>query len=157
ASFDLELPVKGASRPQDFTLDGQVQIEHLQLMRLLSPHAQPEREPGDPGPDWRPRFGLNQALRWTLEGVLIPLLVFGLVWLVASFGYWAHSDDKSLQRATANGGALAILGFLLSGGGLVLTWIFAIGVRWSTVFRVMGAILAMIAQWNLSGWLLEQW
>lgn len=111
---------------------------------------QPPRLPADPGPDWWPRFNWRQIAGWTLEGLLIPLAIFVGVWIFASIFLSLSSGAFLSEEGVRNGGTIAIFGYFLTGGAIVLTLIFNEGAKWRTFFRVIGFTIAIVVQWKLS-------
>lgn len=115
---------------------------------------EPSRQPADLGPDWWPRFDGRQALRWTLKGFLVPLAVFVTIWTVASVFSSVSSGAFLSAEGIRNGGTIAIVGYYLTGGTIVLTLILNQGARWRTFFRIIGFAMASMVQWNLSKFIL---
>ncbi|OZB14370.1 MAG: hypothetical protein B7X53_14010 [Hyphomonas sp. 34-62-18] len=115
---------------------------------------QPSRQPTAQSPNRWPRFDGRQALRWTLEGFLVPLAVFVTVWMAASIFSSMLSGVLLSAEGVRIGGNVAVFGYYLSGGTIVLALMLTRGVRWRTFFGVIGFALASAVQWNLSKFIL---
>ena len=84
----------------------------------------------------------------------MPLAVFVTVWMAASIFSSMLSGVLLSAEGVRIGGNVAVFGYYLSGGTIVLALMLTRGVRWRTFFGVIGFALASAVQWNLSKFIL---